>query len=298
MIDPPDDNRTAQQSAETSAPPAGLGSRRLERGLSVLDCAAALKLTPDQVTALERGDYSGFAAPVFARGHLRRYLDLLDADDDLTRQVLGTAPPKQPLSAPQTVGSVPSQTGLQHLALRVTTLGIAAVTVILAALWVNDEVVGLDQTIPGPEVDPAALPEITARAPLKTDGAVAPAPVLAAQPTDNSPPSEPHTVVDPDSPPAARNNSTAFADDSATRGSDSLAASFTFEEECWAEVTDARGQRLIHGLQRPGTQVEVTGTAPFEVVLGRSGAVRITRDGVPYDHPDAQAVVRFSLPAS
>ena len=60
---------------------------------------------------------------------------------------------------------------------------------------------------------------------------------------------------------------------------------FSFEEESWAEVTDARGERLLFGLNAAGRRLTVRGEPPFAVVLGDADAVRLTVDGEPYSIP-------------
>jgi cytoskeleton protein RodZ len=60
---------------------------------------------------------------------------------------------------------------------------------------------------------------------------------------------------------------------------------FSFEQESWAEVTDARGERLLFGLNAAGRTLRVRGEAPFAVVLGNANVVRLTVDGEPYEIP-------------
>ena len=79
---------------------------------------------------------------------------------------------------------------------------------------------------------------------------------------------------------------------SARRGDDAGAApaaaiplELTFEQESWAEITDARGERLLFGLSAAGRNVTVRGEPPFAVVLGNADAVRLTVDGEPYAIP-------------
>lgn len=46
-----------------------------------------------------------------------------------------------------------------------------------------------------------------------------------------------------------------------------------FEADCWVQVSDAAGNRLVNSLQRDGDQVDVTGEAPLRVVIGAVDAV-------------------------
>jgi cytoskeleton protein RodZ len=60
---------------------------------------------------------------------------------------------------------------------------------------------------------------------------------------------------------------------------------FSFAAESWAEVTDARGERLLFGLNAAGRTVTVRGEPPFAVVLGNADSVALTVDGEPYQIP-------------
>ena len=46
----------------------------------------------------------------------------------------------------------------------------------------------------------------------------------------------------------------------------------TFEQESWAEVTDARGERIYYGLGTAGKHAQMRGEPPFAVVLGNARA--------------------------
>ncbi|AOY87914.1 helix-turn-helix domain-containing protein [Marinobacter salinus] len=47
----------------------------------------------------------------------------------------------------------------------------------------------------------------------------------------------------------------------------------TFTDDCWVQVSDASGTRLVNSLQRNGDQVEVSGQLPLKVVIGAVDAV-------------------------
>jgi cytoskeleton protein RodZ len=55
--------------------------------------------------------------------------------------------------------------------------------------------------------------------------------------------------------------------------------SFSFAEECWLEVSDARGDVLVADLQSAGGSLQLQGVAPFDVKLGNSLAAKIELNG-------------------
>ncbi|AWH89554.1 cytoskeleton protein RodZ [Limnobaculum parvum] len=57
----------------------------------------------------------------------------------------------------------------------------------------------------------------------------------------------------------------------------------TFIQDCWVEVTDARGQSLYSGLQRKDGKLSLSGQAPYRVKVGVPAAVEISYKGKPVD---------------
>ena len=78
-------------------------------------------------------------------------------------------------------------------------------------------------------------------------------------------------------------------DDGPTDGTDAPAEAISlqlvFDAESWAEITDARGERLLFGLNAAGRDVTVRGEPPFAIVLGNADSVHLTVDGEPYAIP-------------
>jgi cytoskeleton protein RodZ len=101
-------------------------------------------------------------------------------------------------------------------------------------------------------------------------------------------PVSPPTIVEP----------AADADDDQAAPIVAIPLEFTFEEESWAEVTDARGERLVFGLNAAGRRITVRGEPPFAILLGNANAVRLTVDGEPYTIPTTRQqddLARFSV---
>ncbi len=69
------DDGVATSPIET--PPLGLTTARERAGLSLQQAADQLHLDVSSVKALEAGDFAALGAQVYARGHLRRYAELL-----------------------------------------------------------------------------------------------------------------------------------------------------------------------------------------------------------------------------
>jgi cytoskeleton protein RodZ len=74
-------------------------------------------------------------------------------------------------------------------------------------------------------------------------------------------------------------NPSGLADDSAM-----ARLQIQFTGDCWVQVSDADGNRLVNSLQRAGDSIDVSGEAPLKVVIGAVDAVSsITFEGEPLD---------------
>ncbi|WP_043317346.1 RodZ domain-containing protein [Microbulbifer sp. HZ11] len=67
--------------------------------------------------------------------------------------------------------------------------------------------------------------------------------------------------------------------DIATSVEEGAPLSLTFSEESWVEVTDAAGNKLLAKLQPAGSTVELTGEAPFNLMLGNAAATTVSYAG-------------------
>ncbi|WP_411369107.1 RodZ domain-containing protein [Pseudidiomarina salilacus] len=76
---------------------------------------------------------------------------------------------------------------------------------------------------------------------------------------------------------------TEIAQDSAPVVTDESAADlvFTFNDACWVKVTDATGEDIAIGVKAAGYRMELTGEAPFDIILCRPESVAITYQGEP-----------------
>lgn len=72
-----------------------------------------------------------------------------------------------------------------------------------------------------------------------------------------------------------------------------------FSDDCWVEIKDNNGERLVYGILKSGEIRTVSGTAPFSIKLGNAHAARITLDGNTIDKglyiPRRGSVSQFTL---
>jgi cytoskeleton protein RodZ len=260
-----------------------LREAREAQGLSVEEVATRLRLMLRQVDAIEADDFASLGQPVFARGFVRNYAKLLDLPPEaLLARMAGDSSDTRVVTQPP---SPPPRSWLSSPWLILLMLGlVVAVAVPIGLyLWLNSDS-GEDeaQTMP-------ASPALTAEPailPPATDSAAEPA-------TPPAPPAEPAKAATAVT--AAEQAAAAAAN--AESSSPAGVLNFEFGDESWVEIRDASGRMVHRQLNTPGSQVEVTGRPPFDLVVGNAAQVRMTYNGRPIDlEPFIEVTVaRFTL---
>jgi cytoskeleton protein RodZ len=71
-----------------------------------------------------------------------------------------------------------------------------------------------------------------------------------------------------------------------------------YAEECWVEITDARGIRVVNNLKKSGEQSLVTGLPPFKLMIGNAGGAELIYDDQVVDlkpHTNRNNIARMTL---
>jgi cytoskeleton protein RodZ len=262
------DKPDEQAPEEESTGPRGgerLAEARREQQISVLEVAKELHLDEPKVRALERNDFETLGAPVFAKGHLRKYAQLVGVDPDdiyadyyhLTRSE--SLPPVVVLSRPKV---------RQELSPGPWIAVIVVIIVAAASYWWF--AVESQSNVQSPEPEPAE------------QGGVEPEPVEQAvivtpAPADDEAVLETADSVADEAPPPPV--------DALPEGEIRISLSFT--GDCWTEISDATGRRLFFEMGREGRDIELTGRPPFAVLLGNVENVSVRVSGE--DYPVAAA---------
>jgi cytoskeleton protein RodZ len=68
-------------------------------------------------------------------------------------------------------------------------------------------------------------------------------------------------------------------------------------DDCWVDVTDATGKRIVARNAASGDNLRLFGQPPFDVILGNAAAVEMTLNGQPVDTtpPAGRRMLRFSV---
>jgi cytoskeleton protein RodZ len=259
---------------------------REARGQTPAEVATALRCDPKVIDALEGERWAELGAPVFSRGHLRRYAEFLGLPaDPLLAQWTAEQGAHQALPDLSRAPQAPRPLDTQRWGRRLAMLA-GAVVIALAAWWILQ---GAD--VQAPAASPVAAS--TAAAPAEIAAVATPIPSAAAPATPPS--AEPVPGETPDAVPAPAVPATTAAPGAG------LAVAFTATERCWAEVVDASGSRRLYMMLEPGVRVTASGTPPLRVLLGRGDVTSVEIGGRAASIPtDAvrNSVARFEIAGS
>lgn len=302
MSDETDTDEAARPAEEAPAGPlAGerLRDARRERQITVVEVAKELHLDEPKVRALEQNEFDVLGAPVFAKGYLRKYAQLVGVS---VEDVLADY-----YSLNKASRTLPPIVGLVRRPAREISIGrwIAAIVVLIvaaAACWWF-----LLRPLPDTQAPAGALPQLAAPDSVSDSEPVRADPPAADEPaTAIVPASLPETDVAAPAEPAVRDDVAEVVDDAPPRQSPPPAASgevtlaITFSGDCWTEITEADGSRLFFDLGRAGRTVRLTGEAPLSLLFGNADNVSVAVGGEDYPIPESARrgqTARLSIPA-
>jgi cytoskeleton protein RodZ len=265
-----------------------LRAAREKQGLHIAALAAAIKVTPRKLEALEGDRWSELPDSTFARALAQTVCRTLKID---SKPVLDLLPPAGgvgfqsgggSLNAPFRDKPMADEPGLGMAAVRpmvwaAALLMVAAVAVyfVPSAWWSGKNLLGTSPPVPvaasAPQTAASAAGLATgavaaaapALAPLPGPSASAPsfAPALAGSPAASAPVGE--TVFS--TPQQAQ------ADGSPPAG----AVQLRVTEASWMDVRDAKGQVLLSRMVQPGESVGLDGATPLRLTIGNAAATQL-----------------------
>lgn len=297
-----------------------LREARESKGQRVSDVAENLHLRPSIVSAIEEGDYRQIPGELFLKGYVKSYarlvglsesemLEALDRELEPLREADERARVEHPLEEIQR----------RKDSRRKTAKMVGLVVLVVAALVAYMEFSGrsshmqmLGKGASSPADTAGAAPNgkaVTgagATGSVPTSGEAATASGKGLETTAPQTPATSAQVVSgqrqtsqPEALPAGQ--SAASGEDTAAKGAASVAVAngeksaagaaaiareptlkATFTGDCWVEVTNGDGVKVVAALKQAGDSLEYRGPAPFHVVLGAVSQVgQITYNGTP-----------------
>lgn len=259
---------------------ARLRSARERAGFSVAQVAEKMHCDRGLVEALDAGRFAQLGAPVFARGHIRRYAELLGEPvgeilEHWDREAAGR------VAAPD-LTRIPKAKRSPDTRRLLLPVGIAAVVVAFALLisWVLRD-------SPLPTLGGLDSPSTAAVAPPATEPAPVPVPAPESSPSvaDAAPASTPPEAAPAEATPAEAGPAAVLPAVAASGGAVSLRV--RARADCWVEVYDVRRRQLYFGMLRAGGTAAVSGPGPVRVLLGNVRGVTLDVNGRSVSVPGA-----------
>jgi len=255
-------------------------------GLTPQQAAEQLNLDVSVVEALEREDFATLGAPVFAKGHLRRYGAMLGLVEDelLAAYARASAQPEMPTLVPRSRQEMMPVRGRPKWP---WVVGGAVAFVLAAGLAAYLSEYGFQWPADAGESAPMEHPAVSqasesGTAAAEAASATAAVPVEASLPPAAEPVLAAGVPAQPPVPPGHVSIRLAFATDS------------------WAEVYDGSGQAVLYDLGRAGTQRSIAAGAPLSVTIGNAPGVSLVVNGRPATVPTVPGggtVARFRIEA-
>lgn len=282
-------DKSVAQESDDAGPKGGerLAEARRAQQISVLDVAKELHLDEPKVRALESNDFDVLGAPVFAKGHLRKYAQLVGVDEadvfaDYYAMTRSSAAP-------------PLVVGRRKIA-REFSPGpwIAAVVILLVAAggywwFVKRDVAPLP--LPDEALPDTIQPEQLRPEQLQPDEV----PTAVEDDADDNAEDGAEPIV------LAAAAATEVATQPATTQAlpaGQIRLALQFSGDCWTEVTDADGRQLFVNMARGGQSLDLSGKAPLSVLFGNADNVSVRVDGNDYALPapaGANRMVRVAI---
>lgn len=237
---------------------ARLRAARERSGMTSAQAAERLHCDRGLVESLEAGRFAQIGAPVFVRGHLRRYAELLGEPvgeilERWEREAAGH------LAQPD-ITQIPKAKRLPNTRRLLVPAAAVALVALFALLisWVLRDAppleIGVFASRPAAEAPiPSASPDVAA-----------------------APPGPSGAVVGSGGPLTAEDAQPVTADG---------ALSIRAAEDCWIEIYDAERGRLYFNLLRAGSSTTVRGRMPLRMLLGNVRGVMLEFDGRPLSVP-------------
>ena len=266
-----DETETQEENAAADEPAGPVGGERLaearrELQISVLEIAKELHLDEPKVRALERNVFDVLGAPVFAKGHLKAYAQLVNVDvadvladyyqlhraENAPPVITARRKPRRELSPGPWIAAI------------------VVVIIVVSAYWwfSRPPQAVLDMPELQETDDTAVIPP-----PDSNDGAGTALPEAAGEVIDEPPVSQPDEQEEAEPAPVPEVEA------------GQLRLLVTYTGDCWTEITDASGRRLLFDLGKDGRTVELSGAEPFNVLFGNPGNVSLSVNGEDYALP-------------
>ena len=307
------EHETQTQPKETVAPAIEAGTllknKRESLGLTQKQISDRLKLRVTLIQQIEENQFESDQVATFMRGYIRSYAKYVNLDEKVVLNALHHAGDAQHQEQEMLSFSRKTKTEKHNSRIMILTWSIFAVIAGISSLWwwQNQQQDTLSQFLANTEsseglvVEEALDPELTSLEVIEAEQNTAQLSatestdeltvISAAEASENIEQAEDTQDV-AEVPPVAAESETVTPEPVANE------LVMQFSADCWIQVKDAAGKTLSTGIKKAGQTLNLSGTAPYKVILGAPEGVSMTFASEPVDLSGYTSgkVARITLP--
>ncbi|NAZ97572.1 RodZ domain-containing protein [Vibrio toranzoniae] len=286
---------------ETVAPALEAGTllknKRESLGLTQKQISDRLKLRVTLIQQIEENQFESDQVATFMRGYIRSYAKYVNLDEKVVLSALHHAGDAQHQEQEMLSFSRKTKTEKHNSRIMLLTWSIFAVIAGISSLWwwQNQQQDTLSQSLVNAEspeelvVEEPLTPELDSLAVIESVDALTV--VSAAESSDTLTQVEETQAV-------AEVDSAVAEPEVVTPESVANQLVMQFSADCWIQVKDAAGKTLSTGIKKAGQTLNLSGTAPYKVILGAPEGVSMTFASEPVDLSGYTSgkVARITLP--
>ncbi|KWU00791.1 transcriptional regulator [Vibrio toranzoniae] len=286
---------------ETVAPALEAGTllknKRESLGLTQKQISDRLKLRVTLIQQIEENQFESDQVATFMRGYIRSYAKYVNLDEKVVLSALHHAGDAQHQEQEMLSFSRKTKTEKHNSRIMLLTWSIFAVIAGISSLWwwQNQQQDTLSQSLVNAErpeelvAEEPLTPELDSLAVIESVDALTV--VSAAESSD--------TLTQVEETQAAAEVDSAVAEpEVVTPEPVANQLVMQFSADCWIQVKDAAGNTLSTGIKKAGQTLNLSGTAPYKVILGAPEGVSMTFASEPVDLSGYTSgkVARITLP--
>ncbi|EHJ9984257.1 cytoskeleton protein RodZ [Vibrio parahaemolyticus] len=296
-----------------------LKNKRESLGMTQKQVADRLRLRVSVIEDIENNRFESQQVATFTRGYLRSYAKFVGLDEKVVlvalEQTADVRPKEQEIEMQSFSRKTKHEKHNSRIMLLTWVIAIVIIGISAAWWWQNQQENSLAQVVAEANVEtsqPSAdeiadidlmtEEELIASTPAElaaSNNTASESSINAAQ-TDEVVPAETEesTTEATKEPVAVIEAAEEIQDASPVVPEGMTLLTMKFKADCWIQVKDTNGKTLVSGTQKPGQDVELTGKAPFKVILGAPEGVTMTFASEPVDLSGYTSgkVARFTLP--
>ncbi|MEZ8776444.1 cytoskeleton protein RodZ [Vibrio splendidus] len=301
------------QTQETVAPAIEAGTllknKRESLGLTQKQISDRLKLRVTLIQQIEENQFESDQVATFMRGYIRSYAKYVNLDEKVVLNALHHSGDAQHQEQEMLSFSRKTKTEKHNSRIMLLTWSIFAVIVGISSLWwwQNQQQDTLSQSLANTEsseelvVEESLDPELTSLEVIEAEQNTETSPV-----TENSDEltevssAEDSVTLDPVEVIKEAADVASVTAEPETVAPEAVVNELVmqFSADCWIQVKDASGKTLSTGIKKAGQTLNLSGTAPYKVILGAPEGVSMTFASEPVDLSGYTSgkVARITLP--